>query len=109
MDLLSLIYLIYAPSWNDFYTTPQIWSSSTLDPAKVLTMPQPNFPDIDNKAAPGISYYTPAQIPPAGTAANPQSDGSAPPKLFQQFKLKDATFHNRIGVCSVLGLPIDWL
>lgn len=62
-------------------------------------MPQPNFPDIDNKAAAGISYYTPAQIPPAGTAASPQSDGSAPPKLFQPLKLRGATFHNRIGVC----------
>lgn len=62
-------------------------------------MPQPNFPDIDNKAAAGISYYTPAQIPPAGTAASPQSDGSAPPKLFQSLKLRGATFHNRIGVC----------
>lgn len=57
------------------------------------------FPDIENKAAPGISYYTPAQVPPAGTAANPQSDGSTPPKLFQPFKLKGLTFPNRIGVC----------
>lgn len=56
------------------------------------------FPDIENKAAAGISYYTPAQVPPAGTAANPQSNGSAPPKLFQPFKLRGVTFPNRIGV-----------
>ncbi|KAL5358794.1 hypothetical protein BJX96DRAFT_183340 [Aspergillus floccosus] len=46
-------------------------------------MPSAKFPDIENKPAPGISYFTPAQDPPAGTAANPQSDGSTPPKLFQ--------------------------
>lgn len=61
-------------------------------------MSQPTFPDIDNKAASGISYYTPAQIPPAGTAAIPQSDGAAPPKLFQPLSLRGVTFHNRIGV-----------
>lgn len=62
------------------------------------------FPDIDNKAAEGISYYTPAQLTPAGTAANPQSDGSAPPKLFQPLKLRGVTFHNRIGV----GITLLW-
>jgi hypothetical protein len=55
-------------------------------------------PDIVNKAAEGISYYTPAQEPPAGSAANPQSDGSQPPKLFQPFTVRGVTFHNRIGV-----------
>lgn len=64
------------------------------------------FPDIDNKAAAGIPYYTPAQDPPAGTAANPQSDGSAPPKLFQPFKLRGLTFPNRIGV-GVYGVDTD--
>lgn len=61
-------------------------------------MPQPSRPDIENKPAAGISYFTPAQIPPAGSAAIPQSDGSQPPKLFQPFKVRGVTFHNRIGV-----------
>lgn len=54
--------------------------------------------DIENKPAQGISYYTPAQIPAAGTAANPQSNGSAPPKLFQPLTVRGLTFQNRIGV-----------
>lgn len=65
-------------------------------------MAQPNHPDIANKPAQGISYYTPAQVPPAGSAAIPQSDGSQPPKLFQPMKVRGLTFQNRIGV-SVLG------
>jgi hypothetical protein len=57
-----------------------------------------SVPDIENKPAKGISYFTPAQEPPAGTAANPQSDGSKPPKLFQPLTIRGVTFHNRIGV-----------
>ena len=53
---------------------------------------------FENKAAEGVSYYTPAQIPPAGTAADPQSDGSHPPKLFQPLKLRGVTLQNRIMV-----------
>ncbi|MCJ1336329.1 hypothetical protein MMC09_001605 [Bachmanniomyces sp. S44760] len=52
--------------------------------------------DIVNEAAKGISYYTPAQNPPAGTASDPQPDGSHPPKLFQPWKLRGVTFQNRI-------------
>lgn len=55
-------------------------------------------PNIVNKPAPGISYFTPAQEPPAGSSAIPQSDGSQPPKLFQPFTVRGKTFHNRIGV-----------
>lgn len=61
-------------------------------------MTRENAPDIDNKPAAGISYFTPAQTPPAGTAANPQSDGSAPPKLFQPLQVRSLTLPNRIGV-----------
>ena len=53
---------------------------------------------IANKAAEGISYYTPAQVPPAGTASDPQPDGSHPPKLFQPLKLRGVTLQNRIMV-----------
>lgn len=64
-------------------------------------------PIIENKAAKGISYFTPAQDPPAGSSAIPQSDGSQPPKLFQPFTVRGKTFHNRIGVSlqKYLELP----
>ena len=51
---------------------------------------------IENEAAKGISYYTPAQQPPAGTASDPQPNGSKPPKLFQPLKLRGVTLQNRI-------------
>ena len=54
--------------------------------------------NIENKAAKGITYYTPAQDPPAGTASDPQPDGSHPPKLFQPLKLRGLTLQNRIMV-----------
>lgn len=53
---------------------------------------------IVNRAAKGISYYTPAQIPAAGTASDPQPDGSHPPKLFRPLTLRGVTFQNRIMV-----------
>lgn len=52
--------------------------------------------NIENEAAKDISYYTPAQQPPAGTASDPQPDGSHPPKLFQPLKLRGVTLQNRI-------------
>ena len=53
---------------------------------------------FQNKAAPNVSFYTPKQDVPAGAAANPQPDGSVPPKLFQALTLKGVTFQNRIMV-----------
>lgn len=52
--------------------------------------------NLENEAAKGISYFTPAQRPPAGTASDPQPNGSHPPKLFQPLKLRGVTFQNRI-------------
>lgn len=54
--------------------------------------------DIVNEAAPGTNYFTPAQKPPAGTASDPQPDGSHPPKLFQPLKIRQMTMQNRIMV-----------
>ncbi|KAI9569891.1 hypothetical protein HD554DRAFT_2019445 [Boletus coccyginus] len=51
---------------------------------------------ITNRPAPGISYFTPAQVPAAGTAYVPQPDNRPIPKLFQPIKIRGATFHNRI-------------
>jgi hypothetical protein len=56
------------------------------------------YQGVKNVGQPGISYFSPYQNPKAGTAADPQSDGSRPPKLFQPFKLRGVTFQNRIGV-----------
>lgn len=55
---------------------------------------------VTNKPAPGISYFTPAQVPAAGTAYDPQPDGKPIPKLFQPIKIRGTTFHNRIFVSA---------
>ena len=60
--------------------------------------PESNLKDIPNQGQKGISYFTPAQIPPAGTASDPQPDGSHPPKLFSPLKIRGLTLHNRIMV-----------
>ncbi|KAF2193940.1 FMN-linked oxidoreductase [Zopfia rhizophila CBS 207.26] len=49
-----------------------------------------------NKAAPGISYFTPAQSPPAGTALGMKDGSDKIPKLFTPLKLRGQTLHNRI-------------
>jgi len=53
-------------------------------------------PLIINKGAEGISYYTPAQVPPSGTAKDPQPSGHPIPKPFQPLTLRGVTFQNRI-------------
>ena len=55
-------------------------------------------PNIVNEPAEGISYFTPAQVPPAGTALDPQPNGAPIPKLFQPLKLRGVTLQNRIMV-----------
>ncbi|RDB27989.1 NADPH dehydrogenase afvA [Hypsizygus marmoreus] len=53
-------------------------------------------PNNRNIPAPNVPYFTPAQVPPAGTAANPQPDGKPIPKLFQPLKIRGVELHNRI-------------
>lgn len=60
----------------------------------------PALEGVRNVPAPGISYFSPYQNPKSGTAADPQSDGTRPPKLFQPWKLRGLTFQNRIGVSA---------
>ncbi|EMC99563.1 hypothetical protein BAUCODRAFT_29934 [Baudoinia panamericana UAMH 10762] len=48
-----------------------------------------------NRAAKGISYFTPAQLPPAGTALVVDGQKDVP-KLFKPLKLRGVTFQNRI-------------
>lgn len=54
--------------------------------------------NIVNEPAKAISYFTPAQVPPAGTASDPQPNGTPIPKLFQPLKLRGVTLQNRIMV-----------
>ncbi|KAF7592211.1 hypothetical protein BBP40_000482 [Aspergillus hancockii] len=63
---------------------------------------------IDNIAAKGISYYTPAQDPPAGT----QLEGSV--KLFSPITIRGVTFPNRLFLAPLCqysakdGYATDW-
>ncbi|KAG4417124.1 hypothetical protein IFR04_009760 [Cadophora malorum] len=57
---------------------------------------EPGKKGIPNKAAPGVSYFTPAQEPPAGTATDPQPDDKPLPKVFQPLTIRGTTFQNRI-------------
>lgn len=59
------------------------------------------WPNVPITPAEGISYFTPAQSPPAGTARNPQTSGKPIPKLFQPLTIRGQTFQNRLGVCFI--------
>ncbi|KAI0755189.1 FMN-linked oxidoreductase [Daedaleopsis nitida] len=67
--------------------------------------------DIPNSPAPGVPYFTPAQYPPAGTAA----DGDDRiPTLFKPIKIRGVEFQNRIWVSPMCqysaedGKLTDW-
>ncbi|EGO03987.1 hypothetical protein SERLA73DRAFT_165519 [Serpula lacrymans var. lacrymans S7.3] len=62
---------------------------------------------IANKPFPGISYFTPAQVPAAGAAFDPQPDGKPIPKLFQPLKIRGTTFHNRIFLSPLCQYSAD--
>lgn len=59
------------------------------------------WPDVPVKPAEGISYFTPAQSPPAGTARDPQTSGKPIPKLFQPLTIRGRAFQNRLGVAPM--------
>ena len=71
-------------------------------------------PLIVNKPADGAPYFTPAQIPPAGTAKDPQPEGHPIPKIFQPLKVRGITFPNRIWLSPLCqysaqnGYLTDW-
>ncbi|KAI9645111.1 NADH-dependent flavin oxidoreductase [Ciborinia camelliae] len=50
-------------------------------------------PGILNIPAPGVSFYTPLQSPPSGTALSPSS---STPKLFTPLRIRSLTLQNRI-------------
>ncbi|KAH8676571.1 NADH-dependent flavin oxidoreductase-like protein [Tricladium varicosporioides] len=55
-----------------------------------------------NDGAPGVSFYTPVQSPPAGSALSPN-----PPTLFSPLKIRDVTFQNRIWVAPMCMYSAD--
>ncbi|KAL5043037.1 hypothetical protein BDW71DRAFT_131227 [Aspergillus fruticulosus] len=59
------------------------------------------LPDVENTPAAGIPYFTPAQNPPAGTAASPQTSGNAVPKLYTPLTVRGVTFQNRLGLAPL--------
>ncbi|CAN9137104.1 unnamed protein product [Alternaria alternata] len=58
----------------------------------------PKQDELRNKAAAGISYFTPAQEPVAGTALGMLDGSSKIPKLFQPLKLRGLTIQNRLAL-----------
>lgn len=74
------------------------------DPSKTQVIP--------NEPAKGISYFTPAQQPPSGTAI--KHDGQTLPKLFQPLTIRGVTFQNRIWLSPLCqysatnGYLSDW-
>ncbi|KAH7887093.1 FMN-linked oxidoreductase [Phlebopus sp. FC_14] len=70
-------------------------------------VPPSHMPFMINKPAPAIPYFTPAQVPAAGTAHNPQPDGKPIPKLFQPIKIRGTTFHNRIFLSPISQYSAD--
>jgi len=61
-------------------------------------------PDLINVGAKGLSYFTPAQLPAAGTAID---NGKPIPKLFQPITIRGVTFQNRIWVSPMCQYSAD--
>ncbi|KAF3937438.1 hypothetical protein ABW19_dt0208847 [Dactylella cylindrospora] len=74
----------------------------------------PAWPDLPNVPAEDAPYFTPAQVPVAGTAIVPQENGKPIPKLFQPITIRGVTFPNRIWVSPMCqysaqdGHLTDW-
>ncbi|KAB8277495.1 hypothetical protein BDV30DRAFT_234826 [Aspergillus minisclerotigenes] len=66
-----------------------------------------NWPNVPTKPAEGVSYFTPAQTPPAGTARNPQTSGKPIPKLFRPLTVRGLTFQNRLGLAPICQYSDD--
>ncbi|KAI8826787.1 NADH-dependent flavin oxidoreductase [Fimicolochytrium jonesii] len=64
-----------------------------------------SHPVIRNVAQPGVSYFTPAQIPPAGTAR--AEDNDTVPKLFTPLTIRGVTFQNRIFLSPLCQYSAD--
>ncbi|KAI1180604.1 NADPH dehydrogenase [Nemania sp. FL0916] len=58
---------------------------------------------FENKAAPGVPFYTPAQEPAAASALQP----ATAPTLFQPLKIRNMTLQNRIAVAPMCQYSAD--
>lgn len=56
---------------------------------------------LENKPAPGVSYFTPLQDPPAGTAIGMKDGSDKIPKLFHPIKIRGLELQNRIFVAPL--------
>ena len=69
---------------------------------------------IDNVGVEGISYYSPLQDPPAGTALASKAEDRTIPKLFTPITIRGVTFPNRIFLSPLCqysakdGYANDW-
>ncbi|KAL1596918.1 NADH-dependent flavin oxidoreductase [Nothophoma quercina] len=69
---------------------------------------------LRNIAAPGISYFTPLQDPPAGTALGMTNGSDKIPKLFTPLKIRGLQMQNRIALSPLCqyssqdGHATDW-
>lgn len=63
-------------------------------------------PNNRNVPAEGIPYFTPAQVPPAGSAYATQPEGVPIPLLFQPLRIRGVEFQNRIWVRSSIILRL---
>ena len=52
----------------------------------------------ENIGAQGVPFFVPAQLPAAGTALDPQPNGTAIPTLFQPIKIRGLELQNRLWV-----------
>ncbi|KAM5341785.1 hypothetical protein ACJ41O_014816 [Fusarium nematophilum] len=81
--------------------------------SKQIPTHNPNNP-LSNAPQDGISYFTPAQQPPAGTQVHDSTEGNIPRKLFTPLTIRGVTFQNRIflsPLCqysAVDGYANDW-
>ncbi|KAK6614374.1 NADH:flavin oxidoreductase/NADH oxidase [Botrytis cinerea] len=64
---------------------------------------------VINAGAENVSYFTPAQNPPSGTAVDPSLKAQIIPKLFQPLNMRGVTFQNRIWVNTMAYVPNWWL
>ncbi|XPS74221.1 12-oxophytodienoate reductase [Ascochyta lentis] len=74
----------------------------------------PSSMSIDNSAAPGVPYYTPAQEPPSGTFVAVRTQDTLQPKLFTPLTIRGVTFQNRMFLAPLCqysaqnGFATDW-
>ncbi|CAI7564952.1 unnamed protein product [Penicillium discolor] len=65
-------------------------------PSRYANVDESAIVEIPNEPATGVSYFTPKQEPPAGTAVSPDEGNPNLPKLFAPLRIRGLELHNRI-------------